>query len=308
MQLIVRKLAFLIFAVLVPVAQIHAQYDHSTCKQGEELTQLGRWTRGIVWDYPNSDTANALVQYIDRSIPSWGSSWDTNAQGQYEYGLLLAVAGDRESAREALTRALELDPSCLPAEIELIRLMTDNVSFEDALLMADEVIEANPERYEGYLFRGNLYLNVYLNAFMNRDSESQTFSQSAAEYDFERALELNPESGATHAAYALLINRDFPAGHTLFHIGRANDLGNDEPRLYFALASLYGRTNQFGLAFEALRIGLEKAPYNEYGCYQLALLDTLVKGELIVIESPPEAQMEYFQWIIDTNCHLEEGA
>jgi hypothetical protein len=142
---------------------------------------------------------------------------------------------------------------------------------------------------------------------------SKSMSDSA-KADFQRALELNPDSGESHAGYALLISTDLTRADTLYHVGRAQDLHNNSPRLFFALANMYGgaawgvTNTELGMAFEAVRNGLDLNPTSVYGCQVLSYLQLSLDAAILRETPPPQAAVDYYQWIIETSCHLDEGA
>jgi pentatricopeptide repeat protein len=68
----------------------------------------------------------------------------------YNYGLLLAQMGRDTEAAAALRKALDLEPQSIDYLFALIDFYYKHGQFDEALVLADRMIEAHPQQRFGY--------------------------------------------------------------------------------------------------------------------------------------------------------------
>ncbi len=76
-----------------------------------------------------------------------------NSRAHYNYGLLLAQLGDDKQAEVALGTALELEPANLDYLYAIADFLLKRQRFDEALAIAERMIEAHPQQRIGYDIR-----------------------------------------------------------------------------------------------------------------------------------------------------------
>jgi Tfp pilus assembly protein PilF len=69
---------------------------------------------------------------------------------QYNYGLLLAQLSRDDEAEVALRNAMDLEPQSFEYLCALIDFHYKRGHFDEALVLADKMIQAHPQRLIGY--------------------------------------------------------------------------------------------------------------------------------------------------------------
>jgi tetratricopeptide (TPR) repeat protein len=142
----------LFFPAKMNLATLNAQQGDN-----DEAEQL---LREVLDDYPEQyDAAYSLalllvgVGRIDESLPYFAQAAEgmpRQSRVQYNYGLLLARLSRDEEAEAALYSALNLEPGSFDYLYALIDFHYKRGQFEQALVLAERMIEAHPTQRYGY--------------------------------------------------------------------------------------------------------------------------------------------------------------
>jgi tetratricopeptide (TPR) repeat protein len=128
--------------------------------QTGDNAEAERLLREVLADYPEQhDAAYSLalllvgLDKVDeglRYLEQAAEGMPRRSRVQYNYGLLLAQLLRDEEAELALRRALDLEPQSFDYLYALIDFYFKRDQFDKALVLADRMIEAHPQRRFGY--------------------------------------------------------------------------------------------------------------------------------------------------------------
>jgi tetratricopeptide (TPR) repeat protein len=131
-------------------------------QQGDNAEAEGL-LREVLDDYPEQyDTAYSLalllagLGQLDESLnylEQAATGMPRHSRAQYNYGLLLAQLSREEEAEAALSRALKLEPASFDYLYALIDFYYKRGRFDEALTLAERMIEAHPAQRFGYDIR-----------------------------------------------------------------------------------------------------------------------------------------------------------
>jgi len=181
-----------------------------------------------------------------------------DSQSQFRLGLAYRQQGNAEAAAEAFEKALEMQPSNLPAAVELVRLDMLRSDFDSALRRAEEQKKLHPE--SAY----PLFLSASVLARQER--------WKRAEEDLHAALRLDP---GMLAAHGLLVRIHATTGRMAKLRGQLENMRETDPgnvAVLMTLAGLHESEARMDEAITCYREILEKHPQHAPALNNLAVL------------------------------------
>ena len=160
----------------------------------------------------------------------------------YKKGMIYRLLGQRSQAQGAFKAAVEADPDFVPAHREYIRVafpVMVKAEYEEKLSKA-------PRRLALHLAVGTIY--AYLGPL------------SAAEAEFQKAAEIDPDSPWVHWHWGMLFYQSGALDEARAAYQRASELGNDLAEIHSALADAFLRMNEFPRAIAESQRALEIRP------------------------------------------------
>ncbi len=216
-----------------------------------------------------------------------------HAEAHFYLGLIAQHDGEVAVVYEMMSKALKLDSSNRRAKIIVAELMIFAKSFDRALELSNEMIEKDPQDFDGYRIKAAALVGManYIEAENVLDQAELITPDDAAVFglraviatergNFERALELlNKAINATDDTMQYLIlrskiNRDLERIDDLVADLRALIVvAPDQPQYSYALAKILTRQQRFDEAEQELLRLVEQKPDN-FEAKQL-LVDTI---------------------------------
>jgi Tfp pilus assembly protein PilF len=202
------------------------------------------------------DYARAILEFKNaaRTVP-------LDPEPYYQLGLVHLLLGNGMLAREGFTRATDLNPKHLQAQVklaELLALSNEKQVLQEAEGRAQEVLKAEPDNVDA------------LNALAA--AEWKLGEKEEAEQHLQRAVSKSPHDiGSTTAlAKIMLARNDFSAAEKVL-VASADQTPPSVDRVV-TLAEFYTWTGKLGKAEQQLRRALEIDPKNATALLDLASL------------------------------------
>ena len=127
-----------------------------------------------------------------QKIKEYASSQPKSAEVQQFLGVLLAVNGKRDEARQAFASAKAVNPSYLPAELSTVQLDIADGKWDDAHRQLTNILSANPLNQTARLWLGNV--------------EITQGNHKAALDHFRKVVEASPNNAQALNNYAYVLS------------------------------------------------------------------------------------------------------
>lgn len=146
-------------------------------------------------------------------------------------------------------------------DVDIYRMLFGNLlkleRYDDALVVADQMVRVNPESAQAYLARSSLY------SMLARAGESISANVEKADADLEKAYELEPTDGEVLLAKARQAQRNEEYDKTREFLEQGLENGTDIGIFYVALAGLESQKGNYDAALQQIETGLEQVDENQ---------------------------------------------
>lgn len=144
---------------------------------------------------------------------------------------------------------------------------------DEAIEVADQMVQINPESAKAYLARSSLY------STLAQAGQSVSEYNEKSDADLEKAYELEPSSGEVLLAKARQAQREEDFDKTREFLEKGLESGTDIGLFYVALAGLESRKGNYEAALDQIDTGLEKVSENQRDFLLIEKIDILVKSK-----------------------------
>ena len=172
-----------------------------------------------------------------------------HAGGHYQLALALGNTGNVQRAEQELREAVRVEPRLTDAQLALAQIALAKDDRNTLRQTGEQIITSLPSDSRGYILRA--------------EAESRSNQTAAADADFRKATQVDPQSALGHSALAGWLFKIGKLQEAQTHYERALESDPNQVAALNGLVAVFLKQNQNLKAEERVRQQIAKAPRND---------------------------------------------